>query len=127
MGTYDTLLYVVLTLQSRHRVAPRQLPWLGATPLTVVATLPLAVAVAAVWAVWRNSAWAWVLQDLQVGGRAGGREGSWHYSHVMQTGGACSGSGSGRTGVATTGLRRWSSLTKRGSHLLCSFSGRIPP
>ncbi|KAG2440711.1 hypothetical protein HXX76_003568 [Chlamydomonas incerta] len=64
----QTVLYAAALgqlLPPARRHAQVQLPWLGATPLTVVATLPLAVAVAAVWAVWRNSTWAWVLQDLQ--------------------------------------------------------------
>ncbi|KAG2441965.1 hypothetical protein HYH02_009759 [Chlamydomonas schloesseri] len=64
----QTVLYAAALgqlLPPARRNAHVQLPWLGATPLTVVATLPLAVAVAGVWAVWRNSSWAWVLQDLQ--------------------------------------------------------------
>ncbi|KAG2496822.1 hypothetical protein HYH03_005228 [Edaphochlamys debaryana] len=52
-------------LPPARAAASLTLPFFGVCPLPVLLTLPLAVAVAVVWAVWRNAPWAWVLQDLQ--------------------------------------------------------------
>ncbi|GIL78347.1 hypothetical protein Vretifemale_7712, partial [Volvox reticuliferus] len=48
-----------------HRHATIAVPLVGLCPLTVVLALPVAVAVAVVWAIQRNASWAWVLQDAQ--------------------------------------------------------------
>ncbi|EFJ46292.1 hypothetical protein VOLCADRAFT_93422 [Volvox carteri f. nagariensis] len=56
-----------LITKSRRGGSTEAMPPLGGgpSPLVTVVALTVAVAVAAVWAVQRNTDWAWVLQDLQ--------------------------------------------------------------
>ncbi|PNH02072.1 Signal peptide peptidase-like 2 [Tetrabaena socialis] len=64
----QTVLYaagLAALLPRARRTAEVQVPWLGPCPLAAVLTLPLAAAVAVVWAVGRNADWSWELQDLQ--------------------------------------------------------------
>ena len=46
----------------KHRTV--DVPFLGPLPVLALAVTPVALAVAAVWGVWRNSSWSWVIQDI---------------------------------------------------------------
>ncbi|GIL57826.1 hypothetical protein Vafri_13059 [Volvox africanus] len=64
----QTVLYsagLQAVLPRPHRHATIMVPLVGLCPWAVVLTLPVAVAVAVVWAIQRNASWAWVLQDVQ--------------------------------------------------------------
>lgn len=43
-----------------------QVPWLGPCSRLAVLLAPVAATTSIVWAVYRNEAWSWVLQDVQV-------------------------------------------------------------